>query len=140
VDALGKFTVQGQIKDRGVTILKKYSASQGGFESTWTYSGTLNEDGDEINGNITQESGDGNGEDARTRVGMRRTMRRTRTMNRTGGGRGGRGRGRRGGGRGGEEEEEEEGEGKGKRKEEEKGDEEKSKLMPCRGRHRGGAK
>ena len=63
VDALGRFTVQGQIKDREVTIFKKYSASQGGFESTWTYSGTLNEDGDEISGSITQESGDGNGED-----------------------------------------------------------------------------
>ena len=64
LDAFGKFTVQGQIKDREVTILKKYSDSQGGFESTWRYSGTLNEDGDEVNGNITQESGGQNDEDS----------------------------------------------------------------------------
>jgi hypothetical protein len=62
VDALGKFTVKGTIKEREVTIFKEYSASQGGFKSACTYSGTLNEDGDEINGVITQGSGDGSQE------------------------------------------------------------------------------
>ena len=57
VGAFGKFTIQGQIKGREITITKKYPASQGDFESTWTCSGTLNEEGDGINGDVTQDSG-----------------------------------------------------------------------------------
>ena len=49
-DALGTFTIHGEVKDNNITFMKEYQSLQGGHKTTWKYVGMVDDDLEEVHG------------------------------------------------------------------------------------------